>query len=96
MIPRTASLRRCRGLCQRLDVLEEIRSRLGPGSVLPAVHPLAFKHPKENFGRRIVGKAAYRTHAARDVMPGQEVQVLGRRTLTAAIGMENDRRPSAH
>lgn len=77
-----------------LDVVKDIRSGLGPGPILPTVDPLTLEHPKETLGRRIIGTTADGAHAARNVMRRQELLVLLRRELAAAIGMENDGRPA--
>jgi hypothetical protein len=59
-----------------LDVIKDIRSRLGSGPVLPSVYPLAFEHAKETFGRRVVSTTADGAHAARDVVGRSEALVL--------------------
>jgi len=43
------------GIVPAFDVGKDIRSRLGPGPILPSVHQLALEDPKETFGGGIIG-----------------------------------------
>lgn len=79
------------GIVPALDVVNDIRSGLSPGPVLPPVYPFPFEAAKESLGRGVVGATAHRTHATGHLMGGQKLLVLVRGKLAAPIGMENDR-----
>lgn len=79
------------GIVPALDVVNDIRSCLGPRPVLPSVYPFPCKAAKETLGRSVVGATAHRTHATGHLMGGQKLLVPVRGKLAAPIGMENDR-----
>lgn len=79
------------GIVPALDIVKDIRSRLGSRLVLPPIDPLPFEPAKETFGRGVVGATAHRTHATGHLMGGQKLMVLVGGKLAAPIGMENDR-----
>jgi hypothetical protein len=72
------------------NIVEDIRSRLGSGPVVLAIHPFPFEHSKEPFHGDIVGAAAHCTHTTGHVMRLQKPLVFFRSKLASQIGMQND------
>jgi hypothetical protein len=70
---------------ESLDVVEDICPRFSPGAILSAIYPLPLEHAKEAFRCCIVGTAAYRTHAANQIVSLQEALVFVTGKLTAAV-----------
>lgn len=57
------------GIMVALDVVKDLRSRLGSDPLLLAVHAFPLEDAKETLGYRVVRPTAHRTHAA-DNMAG--------------------------
>ena len=74
-----------------LDGVEDIRSGLRSRPVVLPIHPLALEHPKAALRCRIVGAAAYGTHAAGHGVGLQKPLVRLRGELTAPIRVQNNR-----
>jgi len=74
-----------------LDVVKDVGSGLGPGSVLATVAALAFEHAEEALSRRIVGTATDGAHAADDVVTAQKPLILITGEPATAIRMQDDR-----
>ena len=79
------------GIVTALDIVKDIRSRLGSRPVVLAVHPFSFEHPEEALGRGIVGAAAHGTHAADHLVRGEKPLVFFGGKLTPPIRVQNDR-----
>jgi hypothetical protein len=82
-----------------LDVVKNIRSRLGSGPVLPRFTRSRLREATETFRCCVVGTTAHSAHAAADVVRRQGVLVPLRCNLAAAIGVQDDRsaaRPLPH
>ena len=79
------------GIVPALDVIKDIRSRLGSRLVLPPIDPLPFEDAEETFRRGVVRTTAHRAHATGHLVGRQELLVFRRGKLTLPIGMENDR-----
>lgn len=77
-----------------LDVVKNVRSTLGSGSVLLAVDAFPLEHAKETPGRRVVRATPHRTHATGNKVGRQKSLVVLRGKVTPAIGVQNDRRAS--
>ena len=63
-------------VAQPRRVVENIARASAQGSILPAVHTLAFEQPKEALRRRVIRTTACGAHAADDSMALQETLVL--------------------
>jgi hypothetical protein len=59
-----------------LDVVKDIRSRLGPRPVLLAVHAFPLEDAKETLGHRVVLANAHRTRATGNVVRLQKLLVF--------------------
>ncbi len=79
------------GIVPALDVIKDIRSRLGSRLVLPPIDPLPFEHAEETFRCSVIRTTAYHAHTTGHLVGRQELLVFRRGKLTPPIGMENDR-----
>ena len=76
---------------ESFDIVADICPCFSSGSILSAIYSFPFEHAKETFRCCIIGTAAYRTHAANQIVPLQETLVFVTGKLTAAIRMQDDR-----
>jgi hypothetical protein len=64
------------GIVEAFDAIENVRARVAQGHVVLAVDPFALDHAEEAFGRCVVGAVTDRTHAAADVVVGEQAANL--------------------
>lgn len=64
-----------------LDVVKDIRSRLGSCLVLPPIDSFPFEDAEETFRRGVVRTTTHRAHATGHLVGCQKLLVFRRRTL---------------
>ena len=75
------------GIVPALDVVKDIRSRLGSRLILSPIDPLPFEPAKETLGRGVVGATAHRTHTTGHAVVGQKPLSGLTGVLAAPIGV---------